>query len=70
MSLNKAVSQKEYIIKKINIDDEALNTFLFSIGLYAGEPITIINHTHSGCIIAIKDARYSIDHQLAAAIIV
>jgi len=70
MSLNKALTQKEYTIKKITIDDEALNAFLFSLGCYAGEPITIISHTHSGSIISIKDARYSIDRQLAEKIIV
>ena len=58
----------EYIIKSINTDDEELETFLFSLGCYSGEPITVISRRRGGCIVAIKDGRYSIDNQLAAAI--
>ena len=58
----------EYIIKEIKTDDEELETFLFSLGCYSGEPITVISRRRGGCIVAIKDGRYSIDNQLAAAI--
>ena len=58
----------EYIIKSINTDDEELEAFLFSLGCYGGEPITVISRRRGGCIVAIKDGRYSIDNQLAAAI--
>lgn len=58
----------EYIIKSINTDDEELEAFLFSLGCYSGEPITVISRRRGGCIVAIKDGRYSIDNQLAAAI--
>ena len=60
----------EYIIKSINTDDEELETFLFSLGCYSGEPITVISRRRGGCIVAIKDGRYSIDNQLAVAITV
>lgn len=60
----------EYIIKSINTDDEELEAFLFSLGCYSGEPITVISRRRGGCIVAIKDGRYSIDNQLAAAIAV
>ncbi len=60
----------EYIIKEIETDDEELNSFLFSLGCYSGEPITVIKRRRSGCVVSIKDARYNIDNQLAAAIIV
>lgn len=60
----------EYIIKEIKTDDEELEAFLFSLGCYSGEPITVISRRRGGCIVAIKDGRYSIDNQLAAAIAV
>lgn len=61
---------REYIIRAVEIDDEELDSFLFSLGCYSGEPITVISRRKSGCIISIKDGRYSIDKQLAAAICV
>ena len=60
----------EYIIKEIKTDDEELEAFLFSLGCYSGEPITVISRRRGGCIVAIKDGRYSIDNQLAVAIAV
>lgn len=70
MNLCLAEEGKEYIIKSIDTDDEELNAFLFSLGCYSGEPITVISHLKGGCVVAIKDARYNIDKQLAEAIIV
>ncbi len=70
MNLCLAEEGKEYIIKSINTDDEELNAFLFSLGCYSGEPITVVSHLKGGCVVAIKDARYNIDKQLAEAIIV
>ena len=70
MSLRNAEVGREYLIKQIETDDEELNAFLFSLGCYSGEPITVIaRHRHS-CTVSIKDGRYSIDPQLAAAILV
>lgn len=69
MDLTKAVEGKEYIIKQIETDDEELDAFLFSLGCYSGEPITVISHLKGGCVVAIKDGRYNIDSQLAEAII-
>lgn len=70
MNLYEASEGKEYIVKKIETDDEELNAFLFSLGCYSGEPITVISHKKGGCVVSIKDGRYSIDKQLAEAIIV
>ncbi len=70
MTLRQAQDGIEYTIKEINTSDNELNSFLFSLGCYSGEPITVIRHLKGGCIIAIKDGRYNIDNQLAAAIIV
>ncbi|MBE6654793.1 MAG: ferrous iron transport protein A [Ruminococcaceae bacterium] len=70
MDLNNAQLGKEYVIQNIETDDEELDTFLFSLGCYSGEKITVVSRRKSGCVVAIKDARYSIDAQLAAAITV
>lgn len=70
MNLHAADEGKEYIISHIETDDEELNAFLFSLGCYSGEPITVISHKKSGCVVSIKDGRYNIDRQLAEAIIV
>ena len=70
MNLTQALEEKEYIIKEINTDDEELDAFLFSLGCYSGEAITVISHIKGGCIVSIKDGRYNIDNQLAEAIVV
>lgn len=70
MSLLEAQVGEEYIIKEIVTDDEELNAFLFSLGCYSGEPITVVSRLRSGCVVSIKDGRYNIDNQLAAAIII
>ena len=70
MDLSTAQVGEEYIIQRIETDDEELNAFLFSLGCYSGEPITVISHLKGGCVVSIKDARYNIDTQLAQAIIV
>ena len=70
MTLREAVEGKEYIIKAIETDDEELDSFLFSLGCYSGEPITVISHLKRSCVVSIKDGRYNIDTQLAEAIII
>ncbi len=70
MNLVSAEEGKEYIIKSIETDDEELDAFLFSLGCYAGEPITVISHLKGGLVVSIKDGRYSIDKALAEAIII
>ncbi len=68
MTLKEATVGVEYIIKNIETDDEELNAFLFSLGCYSGEPVTVIAHLKGGCTVSIKDARYNIDNDLASAI--
>ena len=70
MNLKKAKEGIEYIIREIFTGDEELDAFLFSLGCYAGEPITVISHKRGGCIVSIKDSRYSIDKHLAEAILI
>ena len=70
MNLMQAEIEKEYIVKEISTFDEELNSFLFSRGCYSGQPITVIAKRKSGLVVAIKDARYNIDNELASAIIV
>lgn len=68
MTLLDAKEGTEYIIKSIVTDDEELNSFLFSLGCYSGEAITVVSHKKNSCVVSIKDARYSIDRELASAI--
>lgn len=68
MTLKDAVEGNEYIIKDIVTNDEELNAFLFSLGCYSGESITVVSHIKGGCVVSIKDGRYNIDNQLAEAI--
>lgn len=70
MTLKDAIEGKEYVIQRIETDDEELNAFLFSLGCYSGETITVVSHLKFGCVVSIKDGRYNIDSQLAEAIIV
>jgi len=70
MNLRDVQEGQEYIISRIDTDDEELNAFLFSLGCYSGEAITVIRHMKGGCVVAIKDGRYNIDNQLAEAILV
>jgi len=70
MNLTAAEIGKEYIVQAIQTDDDELNAFLFSLGCYSGEPITVISRRRGGCTVSIKDGRYNIDNQLAEAIIV
>ena len=70
MNLTNVQEGKEYIIRQIDTEDEELNAFLFSLGRYSGEPITVISHLKGGCVVSIKDGRYNIDNLLASAIVV
>lgn len=70
VNLREAKDGVEYIIRSIETDDEELNDFLFSLGCYSGEKITVVRHLKGGCVVAIKDARYNIDNQLAEAILI
>ncbi len=68
MNLTEAKEGEEYIVKEILTDDEELTSFLFSLGCYSGEPITVVSHLKGGCVVSIKDGRYNIDTDLAKAI--
>ena len=69
-SLFEAEEGREYIVDRLETDDEELDAFLFSLGCYEGEPVTVISRLKRSCVVSIKDGRYSIDSQLAKAIIV
>lgn len=68
MNLLDANVGEEYIVKDIVTDDEELEAFLFSLGCYSGEPITVVSRLKGGCTVSIKDGRYNIDNELAKAI--
>ena len=68
MTLKDAVEGKEYVIREICTEDEELDAFLFSLGCYSGEPITVVSRKKSGCVVSVKDGRFSFDNSLAEAI--
>lgn len=70
MNLSIAQIGKDYIIRGIETDDEDMNSFLFSLGCYSGEPVTVVSRRRGGCTVSIKDGRYNIDNQLAEAILI
>ena len=70
MNLREAKEGIEYIIRRIETYDEELDSFLFSLGCYSGEPITVVSKKRGGCVVSVKDSRYNIDNQLAEAIII
>ena len=70
MSLDRAVLGTEYIIKDISTNDEEMKSFLFSLGCYSGEPITVVSRKKNNCVVSIKDGRYNIDIHLAKAILI
>ena len=70
MNLTMVQPGKEYIIRQITTDDVELDAFLFSLGCYSGEPITVVSRKRSSCVVSIKDGRYNIDRHLAEAILV
>ena len=63
MNLSNAPKGQEFIIQRIETDDEELNAFLFSLGCYSGEPITVVSRRWGSCVVSVKDGRYSIDNQ-------
>ena len=68
MNLMNVELGREYIVRSLHTEDEELDAFLFSLGCYAGEPITVVSRRRGGCTVSIKDGRYHIDSQLARAI--
>ena len=70
MNLSEATIGETYIVKEIRTDDEALESFLFRLGCYSGEPITVISHLKGGCVVSIKDGRYNIDNGIAEAVLI
>ena len=70
MTLLEATVGTEYIIQDIVTNDDELDNFLFTLGCYSGEPITVISRLKGGCVVSIKDARYTIDNELAEAILI
>ena len=70
MPLTSVAEGKEYIIRSIRTDDADMDAFLFSLGCYSGEPVTVVSRRRGSCVVSIKDGRYSIDDQLASAILV
>ena len=69
MTLINAIEGREYIIRAVDTGDAEMDSFLFSLGCYAGEPITVVSHLKGSCVVSIKDGRYTIDRALADTVI-
>lgn len=69
MTLAEAELEKEYCVKEISADEE-ITRFLFSLGCYSGEPVTVVARKKSNMVISVKDARYNIDMDLANTIMI
>lgn len=70
MNLNSANIGENYIVKDVQTEDEDLKAFLFSLGCYSGEPITVISQLKGGCVVSIKNGRYNIDKGIAQAVLI
>ena len=70
MTLLEAEVGKTYIIKEINTDDDEMNSFLFRLGCYSGEPITVVSKKKKSCVAVIKDGRYNLDQLPSEAVII
>ena len=70
MALSEAQFNMTYIVNDVAARTDEMKQFLFTLGCYPGEKITVISKLASNYIINVKDARYSIDEELASAILV
>lgn len=68
MNLTQAQLGQEYTISGIDTQDEELNSFLFTLGCYTGEPITVVSQLNGSYVVSVKDGRYNINRDLAEAI--
>lgn len=69
LTLLDAEEGRTYIVREIRTDDEEMNAFLFRLGCYSGEPITVISRKRKSCTVAIKNSRYTLDRNLCEAVI-
>ncbi len=70
MNLYNAELGKEYMIRSVKTQDREMDAFLFSLGCYSGEPITVVSRRRGSCTVSIKDSRYNMDNRLAEVITV
>lgn len=70
MNLSQAKLNTSYVVKDIKTNDEEIKNFLFTLGCYEGESVTIVSVLSEIYIISVKDARYSIDKELAKTILI
>lgn len=64
MSLNTAAVGQRLQVKEIQTKPKIIK-FLFSLGCYEGEEITVISKLAGNYVINIKDSRYAIDEHMA-----
>ncbi|MGM0651531.1 MAG: FeoA family protein [Bacillota bacterium] len=70
LNLTEANINSPYVIKGVDTKDENMKEFLFTLGCYEGETITVLSLFPENYVINVKDSRYSIDEDLARAILI
>jgi len=68
-TLAEAVVGTSYTIKAIDTDDEEMQHFLLTLGCFEGEIISVVSIISETYVIVVKGARYSIDRELASAVL-
>ncbi len=68
MNLRYAQVGREYRVRSVGPEDAELRAFLFTLGCYSGEPVTVVSRRRGSCVVSIKDGRYSMDDRLAESI--
>lgn len=69
-NLTCAEVHQPYRIKEIETKEKGMKEFLFSLGCFQGEEIAVVSVLAGTYVVRIKDARYSIDADLAKAILI
>lgn len=68
MQLSQATVGQTYKVNRIE-GKEKVQKFLFTLGCFEGEEITLISKLAGNYIVNIKDSRYALDEKMARTII-
>lgn len=70
MTLAEGTIGQTYTVTGIDAEDEELISFLFTLGCYSGEEISLVSSISGSFVVSIRDGRYNIDTKLAQAILI
>jgi len=69
MLLSKAKIGQTFNIKQVE-GKEKVKKFLFTLGCFEGEEITLISKLAGNYVVNIKDSRYALDENMAKSIVI